>query len=574
MRTTQFLLATIKETPADAEIISHQLMLRAGMIRRTAAGIYSWLPMGYRVLHKVKNVIREEMNRAGAMEVFLPAVQPGELWQDSGRWRDYGPELLRFKDRHERDFCLGPTHEEVITMIAKGEIKSYRQLPVNMYQIQTKFRDEIRPRFGVMRGREFIMKDAYSFDIDVAGMEQAYQKMYHAYVRIFDRLGLASRAVRADSGAIGGSYSHEFHVLANTGEDTIAICEDCGYAANIEMVPTPAPNISRGDATETMTTVDTPGVHSIEELCKSLKIDATSTVKTLIVEGEQGLVALVLRGDHELNAVKAEKFPQVKTPLKFVSNSEIKAVTGADVGSIGPAGISIPVIADTEASVLADFVCGANQDEKHLRGVNWGRDLPEPVVADLRKAVAGDPCPESPKSELVIKRGIEVGHVFQLGTKYSESLDATCLNEQGQNVPLHMGCYGIGVTRVVAAAIEQNHDENGIIWPDPIAPFDVCIVPIGYHKSEKVRETAASVYENLGDAGFEVLLDDRDERPGVMFANMDLIGIPHRLVVGERGLENGVVEYRSRRGGKTQDIPLADLVDALKSIIELTESPN
>lgn len=569
MRTTQFLLATLKETPADAEIISHQLMLRAGIIRRTAAGIYSWLPMGYRVLQKVKNIIREEMNRAGAMEVFLPAVQPAELWQDSGRWKDYGPELLRFKDRHQRDFCMGPTHEEIITTIARSEIKSYRQLPVNMYQIQTKFRDEIRPRFGVMRGREFIMKDAYSFDVDAAGMEVAYKKMYDAYVRIFDRLGLESRAVRADGGTIGGSFSNEFHVLAESGEDAIALCEDCDYAANIEMVPTPVPKTVRTEAVKELSTVNTPGVHTIDDLCASLKIEATQTIKTLIVDGEEGLVALVLRGDHELNAIKAEKLPEVKTPLKFAGNADIKAMAAADAGSIGPVGLSIPVIADNDAAFLSNFICGANQDEKHLRGVNWGRDLPEPKVADLRKAVAGDPCPQTPDSKLVVKRGIEVGHVFQLGTKYSEAMDATCLNKQGKNVPLHMGCYGIGVTRVVAAAIEQNHDENGIIWPDPIAPFDICIVPIGYKKSENVRNVVSSVYEKLSNAGFEVLLDDRDERPGVMFANMDLIGIPHRLVIGERGLEKGMVEYRSRRSGESRDFPLGDLIETLTSIVEL-----
>jgi len=567
MRTSQFFLATLKETPADAEIISHQLMLRAGMIRRTATGIYSWLPMGHRVLQKVENIIREEMNRAGALEVFLPAVQPAELWRDSGRWQDYGPELLRFRDRHERDFCFGPTHEEVITMIAKGEIKSYRQLPVNMYQIQTKFRDEIRPRFGVMRGREFIMKDAYSFDIDEEGMEASYKAMYDAYVRIFDRLGLDSRAVRADGGTIGGSFSNEFHVIADSGEDAIALCEDCGYAANVEMVPTPAPVSARADANETMSIIDTPGVHTIDELCAALKVGAEKTVKTLIVEGEEGLVALVLRGDHELNAVKAENLPEVKTPLKFANNADIKSMVGAEAGSIGPVGLSIPVIADSNAALLSDFVCGANQDEKHCRGVNWQRDLPEPVVADLRKAVAGDLCPQTPDSKLIVKRGIEVGHVFQLGTEYSESMDATCLNEQGKSVPLHMGCYGIGVTRVVAAAIEQNHDENGITWPDPIAPFDICIVPIGYKKSEKVQEAVSSIYEQLNDAGYEVLLDDRDERPGVMFANMDLIGIPNRLVIGERGLETGVVEYRARRSGETEEIALTNLVEKLTSLI-------
>ena len=564
MRSTRFLLATVKQTPADAEIVSHQLMVRAGMIRQVAAGVYNWLPVGYRVLRKVENIVREEMDRAGAQEVLLPAVQPAELWRESGRWDEYGPELFRLADRHQRDFCLGPTHEEIITTLLKGEIRSYRQLPANLYQIQTKFRDEIRPRFGVMRGREFIMKDAYSFDVDPAGMEAAYQIMYHTYECIFQRLGLESRAVRAHGGAIGGSFSHEFHVLADSGEDAIAVCGACEYAANVEMVATPQPAPSdEVKVAPDMETVDTPGAHTIAAVSELLGIGAEQTVKTLLVEGRDGPVALVLRGDHELNAVKTEAIELIRSPLRFASNADIHAATGADPGSVGPLGLDIPVLADHEAAALASFVCGANANDKHLRDVRWGRDLPRPETHDLRKAVAGDPCPEC-GAALRVRRGIEVGHVFQLGTKYSEAFGATCLDSRGRGVPMHMGCYGIGVTRVIAAAIEQNHDEHGIVWPDPIAPFHVCIVPIGLRKSKLVSDTATMIHEKLEAAGFEVLLDDRDERPGVMFADMDLIGIPHRLVVGERGLAKGIVEYRSRRTGVTRDVPLDDVVETLE----------
>ena len=562
---SQFLLATLKETPTDAEIISHRLMLRAGMIRRVAAGVYNWLPVGHRVLTKVQAIIREEMNAAGAQEVLMPAVQPAELWQQSGRWKDYGPELLRMTDRHQREFCFGPTHEEVVTTIARNEIRSYRQLPMNLYQVQTKFRDEIRPRFGVMRAREFIMKDAYSFDIDVAGMERAYEVMRRAYVRIFERLGLDARAVAADSGAIGGSVSHEFHVLADSGEDGIALCDEAGFAANVETIALPEPADARPAPTAAMDSVATPGVHTIEALCSFLDIDASRTVKTLVFEGEAGPVVLVLRGDHELNGVKAEDVPGIVTPLRMASASTIESVCGAEPGSVGPVGLNVTVIADRSAAVMSDFVCGANENDRHLTGVNWGRDLPEPDVMDLRKAVEGDPCPAAPDRAITIRRGIEVGHIFQLGTKYSESLDATCLDESGRARPLHMGCYGIGVTRVVAAAIEQHNDEHGILWPESIAPFQVGIVPIGYHKSEDVRRAADELAATLCDAGYEVLLDDRNERPGVMFAEMDLVGLPHRFVIGDRGLKNGTLEYRHRRGGESRDIALADGLSILQS---------
>ncbi len=563
MRTSRYLLATVKETPADAEVVSHRLMIRAGLIRQVAAGIYNWLPLGLRVLRKVEDIVREEMDRANAQEVLMPGVQPAELWKASGRWDDYGPELLRLRDRHQRDFCLGPTHEEVITTLIKNEIRSYRQLPANFYQMQWKFRDEIRPRFGVMRGREFLMKDAYSFDVDADGMRAAYDLMYETYKRIFERLGLESVAVEADTGAIGGNYSHEFHVLADSGEDSIAICEEAGYAVNVEMVPAPAPANARPAPGMAMQGVDTPGLDTIEALCAGLRVEPSQTVKTLLVRGEDGPVALVIRGDHELNAVKAEKLGSVRKPLQFASAREIRDTTGADPGSIGPVGLPITVIVDHSAAVLADFVCGANEPDRHLCGVNWGRDLPEAELADLRKAVDGDPCPAKPEAPLRIRRGIEVGHVFQLGTKYSSALNATCLDESGKSVLMHMGCYGIGVSRIVAAAIEQNHDDDGIIWPQPIAPFDVCIVPIGLRKSAQVAEACENVYQELSGAGIEVLLDDRDERPGVMFADMDLIGIPHRLVIGARGLAKGIVEYRSRRGGEQRDVPLAELIATL-----------
>jgi len=568
MYASRYLLATLKETPSDAEVISHQLMLRAGMIRRVAAGIYNWLPLGMRVLKKVEAIIREEMDAAGAQEILMPAVQPAELWQRSGRWSDYGPELLRLKDRHDREFCVGPTHEEVVTTIAKNEIRSYRQLPMNLYQVQTKFRDEIRPRFGVMRGREFIMKDAYSFDKDREGMEQAYEIMRQAYVNIFRRLGLDARAVSADSGTIGGSFSHEFHVLADSGEDGIALCDEIGFAANAETIDLEAAATARAEASQSMTKVDTPGQHTIADLCEFLNVPASQTIKTLVFEGEDCPIALVIRGDHELNSIKAERLPGIQTPLRMASARTIEQACGAEPGSIGPVGLGIPVVVDHAAAELTDFVCGANQNDQHLTGVNWGRDLAEPETADLRHAVDGDPCPAAPDRSITIRRGIEVGHIFQLGTKYSESLEAMVRDEDGEARPMYMGCYGIGVTRIAAAAIEQNHDESGICWPDSIAPFDLCIVPIGYNKSQAVRDKCEELHDKLNRAGMSVLLDDRNERPGVMFAEMDLIGIPHRLVIGDRGLKNGVIEYRNRRSGDTQDIPLDDVMATIEALYE------
>jgi len=571
MRVSRFLLSTVRETPAEAETISHQLMLRAGMIRKLAAGIYTWLPLGLRVLRKVEQIVREEMNRAGAQEVLMPAVQPAELWQESGRWDQYGPELLRLTDRHKRDFCFGPTHEEVITDLIRREIKSYRQLPANFYQIQMKFRDEIRPRFGVMRAREFLMKDAYSFHVNEASLGETYQAMHATYSRIFQRVGLEFRPVAADPGAIGGSQSHEFHVLADSGEDAIAICSKCDYAANVEMAQALPPLGKRPAPGQPMQTVDTPGQHTIEQVSKFLKIDPKRTVKTLLVKGTGGVIALVLRGDHELNEIKVAKLPQVTKPLIFVTPGEVELAAGCEPGSIGPVGLKITVIADESAARLADFVCGANVNGKHLVNVNWGRDAAEPVVADLRKVVEGDPCPDSGTGQcggtLSIRRGIEVGHIFQLGTKYSEAMQATVLDEAGQSVVMSMGCYGIGVSRVVAAAIEQNHDDNGIIWPDAIAPFQIALVPIGYGKSEKVRETMDKLYSELVHAGFDVLLDDRDERPGVIFADMDLIGVPHRVVIGDKGLAKGVAEYKGRRDKQPRELPLDGLVDSLRQTI-------
>lgn len=564
MRTSQFLLATVKETPSDAEIISHQLMIRAGMIRKLAAGIYSWLPLGLRVLRKAESVVREEMDRSGAQEVLMPSIQPAELWQESGRWEDYGPELLRFTDRHEREFCYGPTHEEVITTLMRNEIQSYRQLPANFYQIQWKFRDEIRPRFGVMRGREFLMKDAYSFDIDPEGMQKIYQVMHQTYHRIFTRLGLETRAVTADSGTIGGSHSHEFHVLADSGEDPIALCSSCDYTANVEAVPTVGGEGAPPEGENPLTKVNTPGVKTIDDVCGQLKLPAGSAIKTLVVNGIDGPVALLLRGDHDLNTIKAEKMELVSAPLTFADLKTIHSIAGAGAGSVGPLGLSIPIIADHAVLSLADFVCGANEEAFHLTGVNWGRDLPQPKGADLRNVIEGELCPECGEGKLQIRRGIEVGHIFQLGTKYSESMEATCLNDEGKITTLWMGCYGIGVSRIVAAAIEQSHDDNGIIWPAPLAPFDLSIVPIGINKSKKVAQVVSRLEKELTAAGFDLLVDDRNERPGVMFADMDLIGIPHRLVVGERSLERGCVEYRNRRTGESEDIPTGELISELK----------
>ncbi len=573
MRTSKFLLSTVRETPAEAETISHKLMLRAGMIRKLAAGVYNWLPLGLRTLRKVESIVRQEMNRAGAQEVLMPAVQPAELWQESGRWDQYGPELLRIKDRHQRDFCFGPTHEEIITDLIRREIKSYRQLPANFYQIQMKFRDEIRPRFGVMRAREFLMKDAYSFHANEASLMETYQTMYDTYSRIFGRVGLEFRAVEADTGAIGGRASHEFHVLAESGEDAIALCNTCRYAANVELAPALPPMGKRDPATKPMQAVDTPNAKTIEEVSKFLKVNPAQTVKTLLVKGTGGAVALVVRGDHELNEVKAAKLPQVMKPLEFLTPGEVVLAAGCEPGSIGPVGLKITIIADESAARLSDFVCGANVNGKHLINVNWGRDLPEPVAADLRKVVEGDPCPDGGErncaGKLTIRRGIEVGHIFQLGTKYSEAMNATCLDETGKSVVMPMGCYGIGVSRIVAAAIEQNHDDNGIVWPDAIAPFHVALVPIGYHKSAAVREAVDKLYADLTAAGLDVLLDDRDERPGVMFADMDLVGIPHRLVLGDKGLAKGMAEYKGRRDKAPRDIPLAEVVTQLQGMIRL-----
>ncbi len=565
MRTSQFPLNTLKETPTDAEIVSHTLMLRAGLIRKLAAGLYTWLPLGLKVLRKVETVVREEMDRAGALEVLMPVVQPAELWQESGRWSVFGPELCRFKDRHERDFCLGPTHEEIITDLVRNEIKSYKQVPVNYYQIQMKFRDEVRPRFGVMRAREFLMKDAYSFHLNEASLQETYEAMYAAYSRIFKRLGLEFRAVLADTGAIGGNLSHEFHVLADSGEDAIAFSDQGGYAANVEMaeaVALPAAN----EAPQALSLVDTPGQHSIEAVSGFLGVEPSRTLKTLLVRGRHGgVVALLLRGDHELNSVKATKLEAVAHPLQFASDAEIREAAGCGPGSLGPIGLSdIPVIADRSAANLVNFVCGANQEGKHYTGVNWNRDLPLPEIADLRRVVEGDPSPEG-SGALRIARGIEVGHIFQLGTKYSEAMRATVLNEEGKDQVLLMGCYGIGVSRVVAAAIEQNHDERGIIWPEALAPFQVALAPVNMSTSERLRQTAEHLYRGLRGAGLEVLLDDRKVRPGVMFADLELIGIPHRVVVSERLLDSGRAEYKGRRDAKAIEIPLDEVVPFLTS---------
>ena len=565
MRTSRFPLSTLKEVPSDAEVISHQLMLRAGMIRKIAAGVYTWLPLGLKVLRKVEAIVREEMNRAGALEVLMPSVQPAELWEESGRWAKYGPELLRIKDRHERDFCYGPTHEEVITELARRELKSYKQLPVNFYQIQTKFRDEVRPRFGVMRAREFLMKDAYSFHADQASLDATYQVMFDTYSRIFTRLGLKFRPVQADTGSIGGAVSHEFHVLAESGEDAIAFSDSSDYAANVELAEAVTPAGTRAAATQAMDKVATPGVHSIEEVCSFLKVAPSQCAKTLLVLGSEkdSVIALVLRGDHELNAIKAEKHPAVLSPLTFASEAQVKAATGAAPGSVGPVGLKIPVIVDRAAAQLADFVCGANADGQHLTGVNWGRDLPEPEVADLRNVQPGDPSPDG-KGALAIARGIEVGHIFQLGTKYSEAMQATVLDENGRESVMIMGCYGIGVSRVVAAAIEQNNDAKGILWPEPIAPFKVAILPMNLKKSYRVAEAVEKLYAEFQAAGIDVLLDDRDARPGVMFADMELIGIPHRVVVGEKNLDAGVVEYKQGRATEAELVPIDQIVARLK----------
>ena len=557
-------LTTFKETPADAEVVSHQLMLRAGFIRRLSSGLYNWMPLGMRVLHKVQTIIREEMDRAGALELVMPSVQPAELWRESGRWQDYGPELLRMKDRHERDFCLGPTHEEVITDIARHELMSHRQLPVNYYQIQTKFRDEIRPRFGVMRAREFIMKDAYSFHLDEESLLEGYQLMRTAYERIFDRLGLEYRIVHADTGEIGGSGSEEFHVLAASGEDAIAWCDADGFAANVEVVPVPPPGHTPPPSEERRL-VETPGVGTIAELADFLDVRPDRCLKTLLVKGTDApAVALLLRGDHELNAIKAQQLDSVAAPLTMLRGSEVVAATGCEPGFLGPVDLAVPMYVDHSAAELADFVCGANRPDYHYRGVNWNRDVDQPEVADLRNTVDGDPSPLG-GGPLSVARGIEVGHIFQLGTKYSESMDATVVNSDGEQCTMHMGCYGIGVTRVVAVAIEQNHDERGIIWPEPIAPFQVIVVPINQDRSEPVREATDALHDRLSAAGFEVLVDDRPQRPGFKFADADLIGIPHRVVVAERGLRNGQVEYKGRRESEATLVPMDSIEEFLRS---------
>ncbi len=563
MRTSQFPLFTLKEDPADAEIASHRLMLRAGLIRKLASGLYTWLPWGLRVLHKVEAVVREEMNRSGAVELLMPSVQPAELWQESGRWEQYGPELLRFHDRHGRAFCYGPTHEEVITDLARHELRSYKQLPVNFYQIQTKFRDEVRPRFGVMRAREFVMKDAYSFHLDTDSLAETYQRMYDTYARIFTRLGLDFRAVQADTGAIGGHASHEFHVLADSGEDAIAFSDQSDYAANVELAEALPPEGPRPAPTQPMETVDTPGVHTIEAVADFLGIPVERCLKTLVVRGESDLVALVLRGDHSLNELKAARLPGVRRPLELAGEEEIRQRLGVGVGSLGPVGLDLPVYVDHAAGRVADFCCGANVDGQHHVGVNWGRDLPEPETVDLRNVVEGDPSPDG-RGRLKIVRGIEVGHIFQLGTKYSEAMGATVLDERGRAVTLTMGCYGIGVSRIVGAAIEQHHDERGIVWPEPIAPFQVAIAPIQWGKSERVRETAERLYRELSEAGVEVILDDRDLRPGVMFADLELVGIPHRITVGERALKRGVVEYQGRRDTRATEWTVDEVLDRFR----------
>ena len=563
MRASKYTIATLKETPADAEIISHQLMIRAGLIRKLASGIYSWLPMGFRVLQKIEHIIREEMNASGAQEVMLPVVQPAELWHESGRWSQYDEGLLlQFRDRHDREFCFGPTHEEVITDLARGELKSHKQLPVNYYQIQTKFRDETRPRFGVLRSREFTMKDAYSFHTDQASLNETYEEMHDAYSRILTRMDLDFRPVLADSGSIGGSASVEFHVLAESGEDKIAFSSLSDYAANVEMAEALAP-ASEDDGLLDTEELATPGVKTIEDVCKTLDVTANRTIKTLIVKGSaSNLVTLVLRGDHQLNAIKAEKIEAVASPLTMANDAEIKAEIDANIGSIGPQGLSMPIIADRSAAALRNFIAGANKDDFHTRNLNWERDVRATAIEDIRDVVEGDPSPDG-KGEIMFKRGIEVGHIFQLGDKYSKSMNATVLDASGKAVVMQMGCYGMGVTRLVGAIIEQNHDENGIIWPESIAPFSVIVIPINAHKSEQVRTTAESLYAELTAKGVEVLLDDREDvRPGAKFADAELLGIPHRVVIGDRGLDNGVVEYVNHREGNNQDLTL-DQVRAL-----------
>jgi len=560
MKTSQFHLATLREVPSDAEIASHQLMLKAGMIRKLTAGIYTWTPLGIKVLKKVEQVVREEMDAAGCLEMLMPSVQPAELWQETGRWEDFGAQLLKMRDRAGREYAFGPTHEEVITEFARGELKSYKQLPICFYQIQTKFRDEIRPRFGVMRAREFLMKDGYSFHLDEAGLAEFYQVMHAAYTRVFERLGLKFKPVAADSGAIGGATSHEFHVLADSGEDLIAHVPGGGYAANVELAEAVCQD-QRAAPAEALREVDTPDAKTIADLVEQFDVPIEKTVKTLVVRADQDhdaeFIALLVRGDHELNPVKAEKLPAVAAPLTMATEDEIREALGAGPGSLGPVKLPIPVIADRSVVAISDFAAGANVDDKHYFGINWERDVALPEVADLRSVVAGDPAPDG-SGTLELIRGIEVGHIFQLGTKYSEAMNAVVLDENGRAVHPWMGCYGIGVSRIVAAAIEQNHDDRGIIWPEPLTPFQVAILPLNHHKAHRVREQADALYRALTEAGISVLLDDRALRPGVMFADAELLGIPHVLVIGEKGLDQGIVEYR-RRGGEDRDVALDDI---------------
>jgi len=572
MKASQTFLATLKEAPADAEVVSHQLMVRAGLIRKLSAGIYNYLPLGLKVIRKVENIIREEMNRAGAIELLMPIVQPAELWQETGRWEKMGPELLRIKDRHERDFLIQPTSEEVITDLARTEIKSYKQLPINFYQIQTKFRDERRPRFGIMRGREFSMKDAYSFDRDHDGLKRSYALMFDAYVRIFKRMGLTFRAVTADNGAIGGSGSQEFHVIADTGEDAIVYCPNSDYAANLEAAESLSLIAKRDAPKEAMKKVSTPEQKRCEDVARFLKISLTQTIKSLVlaVDQEHGpatLFMLLLRGDHELNEIKASKVPDL-TAFRFASDEEVKAACHSPVGYLGPVGLSsnVQIVADRTVANMSDFVCGANEAGYHLTGVNWGRDLPEPIIADIRNAVAGDPSPDG-KGVVDICRGIEVGHVFQLGTRYSEAMKCTYLDENGKSQPMVMGCYGIGVTRLLGAAIEQGHDEKGILWPISMAPFELVICPVGYDKSELVRQAADDLHQQLQNAGIDVVLDDRGERPGAMFADWELIGATYRVVIGERSLKEGNVEFQGRRESTAQLVPVNEIAEKVIAII-------
>ena len=572
MRTSQYYLPTLKETPADAVVVSHQLMLRAGMIRKLASGLYTWLPAGKRVLNKVERIVREEMDRSGALESWMPVSAPAELWQESGRWDAYGPELLRFKDRHDRDFVMGPTHEEVFTDMIRDELTSYKQLPLNLYQIQTKFRDEIRPRFGLMRSREFLMKDAYSFHASQECLANEYENMHATYCRIFDRLGLDYRPVEADTGSIGGTGSHEFHVLANSGEDDIVFSDGSNYAANMEKAEALAPAGERPAPSADMERVPTPDAKTIAELVEQFDLPIEKTVKTLIVkaseESEHELVALMVRGDHELNEIKAEHLPEVAIPLEMASDAEVKASLGAGFGSLGPVGLTIPCIVDRTVAKMADFGAGANVDGEHFFNINWERDANFTRVEDIRNVIEGDPSPCG-NGTLFIKRGIEVGHIFQLGKKYSEAMNASVLDQNGKDATLWMGCYGIGVSRVVASAIEQNHDDRGIIWPDTIAPFQIALVPLKIEKSEAVRETTEKLYKELTDLGYDVIMDDRKASPGVKFADMELVGIPHRVVISDRGLKEGTLEYKNRREGENVAIAVDDVVAELQSRVKL-----